>query len=294
MYKLNSMPGNSFLKKISLLALPVLLFACREEVSYADYPTRAIVASVGETHLYKDEADIAYAQQGRGVDSITFMKNYVERWAIDVLFQEKAKENVVATDEIDRMVENYRRSLIQNLYQDRLITQRLLPNISEAEVRRFYEEQSSLFELTEPYVKGFYVQLPANAKKTNSVRKWCLRKGQEDLEELEKLCSENGYVYQFFTEEWFPFADLAHKVPLTEQQLMDRLLKKSTIEFREGVFNYFVCADSILKRNDIKPIEMVAGEIKELLLNSKKANFIKEVKRSLYDDALNSGRVILY
>ena len=75
---------------------------------------------------------------------------------------------------------------------------------------------------------------------------------------------------------------------------MDRLLKKSTIEFKEGKFTYFVCADSILKRNDLKPIEMVSGEIKELLLNSKKAAFIKQVKRSLYEEALQNGQVILY
>ena len=268
-----------------------MLFACREEVSYVE---RISIASVGDVHLYKDEADIIYAQQGRGADSAAFMQSYVERWAIDVLFHQKAKENVVLTDEIDRMVENYRTSLIQNLYQDRLITQQLVPSITEAEVKKFYEKEQSLFELTEPYVKGFYVQLPAKASKTRDVRNWCVRKGQDDLEQLEKLCSENEYDYQFFMEEWIPFSDLAHRIPFTEQQLMDRLLKKSTIEFKEGKFTYFVCADSILQRNDTKPMEMVADEIKELLINSKKANFIKMVKRSLYEDALRVGRVILY
>ena len=50
----------------------------------------------------------------------------------------------------------------------------------------------------------------------------------------------------------------------------------------------------MLKRNDLKPIEMVSGEIKELLLNSRKAAFIKQVKRSLYEEALLNGQVILY
>lgn len=280
-----------FWKNICLLALPALLFACREEVSYVE---RESLASVGGVHLYKDEAEIAYAQQGRGVDSVAFMKNYIERWAIDVLFHQKAKENVVATDEIDRMVENYRVSLVQNLYQDRLITQQLLPTISDAEVRDFYDKEQGLFELSEPYIKGFYVKLPDRAPKLRNVRNWCIRKGQDDLEELEKLCLENGYEYLFFIEDWMPFVDLVRKTPLTEQQLMDRLLKKSTIEFKDEKCTYFVCADSILKRNDLKPIEMVSGEIKELLLNSKKANFIKFVKRSLYEEALQNGQVVLY
>ena len=281
---------NGLLKYMCLLALPALLLACREEVSYVE---RSAVASVGGLYLYKDEADIVYARQGRGADSVAFMQDYVERWVIDALFYEKAKENVVATDEIDRMVESYRASLIQNLYQDRLITQQLIPTISDAEVRDFYDREQALFELAEPYVKGFYVKLPPKAK-TRDVRNCFLNKGQDDLEELERMCSDNGYEYQFFMEEWMPFADLVHKTPLTEQQLMDRLLKKSVIEFTEEKYTYFVCADSILKRNDTKPIEMVSDEIKELLLNSKKAKFIKQVKRSLYEEALKSGRVILY
>ena len=285
------MPGRKSWKNICLLALPVLLFACREEVSYVE---RSVVASVGNVHLYKDEVDIIYAQQGDGADSATFVQNYVERWAIDVLFHKKASENVVSTAEIDRMVENYRASLIQNLYQDRLITQQLVPTISDAEVREFYEAERSLFGLNEPYVKGFYVKLPAKSSKTREVRNRCIRKGVDDLEELEKLCSENEYEYRFFMEEWIPFVDLVHRMPLTEQQLMDRLTAKGTIEFKEGNFTYFVCADSLLKRNDTKPIEMVSDEIRELLLNSKKANFIKQVKRSLYDEALLNGQVILH
>ena len=290
------MHGNRLLKYMCLLALPALLYACREEVSYVDRAavTRDALATIGDTHLYKDEVDIVYAQQGRGIDSACFVQDYVQRWAVDVLFHEKAKENVASTAEIDRMVEKYRESLIQNLYQDRLITQQLVPTITAEEVREFYEKEQSLFELTEPYVKGFYVKLPYKNSKVRDVRNRCLRRGQDDLEELERLCSENGYEYQFFMEEWLPFVDLAHRIPLTEQQLMDRLLRKEIIEFTEGKFTYFVCADSILKRNDIKPIEMVSDEIKELLINSKKARFIKQMKRSLYEEALKSGRVILY
>ena len=128
------MPDKRFWKFICIITLPALLFACREEVSYVERPT---IASVGDTHLYKDEADMAYARLGHGVDSVAFMQNYVEQWAIDLLFLQKAKENVVSTQEIDRMVENYRINLIQNLYQDRLITQQLLPGITETEVQEF-------------------------------------------------------------------------------------------------------------------------------------------------------------
>ena len=60
-----------------LLALPALLLACREEVSYVEkdaMPGNA-VASIGDVHLYKDEVDINYALQGRGTDSVAFLQD---------------------------------------------------------------------------------------------------------------------------------------------------------------------------------------------------------------------------
>jgi hypothetical protein len=96
--------GKRFWKYICMSALPALLFACREEVSYVE---KASLASVGDVHLYKDQADIVFAQQHR-TDSAEFMHGYIERWAMDVLFYEKAKANVVSTEEIEKMVESYR------------------------------------------------------------------------------------------------------------------------------------------------------------------------------------------
>ena len=279
-------------KYISLLALPALLFACREEVSYV--VERDALASVGGESLYKDEVDIVYAQYAGRVDSAAFVQDYIERWVKEKLFFEKAVGNVQATDEIDKLVENYRKSLILNLYQDRLITQHLVPVISDEEVLQFYESERSLFFLSDPYIKGFYVKLPPKAANVRDVRKWCVKRGQENLDNLEKYCVEKGCDNLFFMEEWLPFDVLVHKTPLTEQQLMDRLEKNSTIEFKDGGATYFVCADSVLKRNDLKPIEMVADEIRELLVNRKKANFVKDVKSALYKEALETGHVVLH
>jgi hypothetical protein len=81
---------------------------------------------------------------------------------------------------------------------------------------------------------------------------------------------------------------------LTEYQLNERLKKRETIEFKHGGYTYFVCADSLIQQGGIKPLEMVEHEVKELLVNSKRADFIKNKKRSLYDDALKSGEIIIF
>jgi hypothetical protein len=44
----------------------------------------------------------------------------------------------------------------------------------------------------------------------------------------------------------------------------------------------------------LKPLDLAEGEIKELLLNSRKAEFLQRVKREIYDEALKGGDVIFY
>ena len=79
-------------------------------------------------------------------------------------------------------------------------------------------------------------------------------------------------------------------IPLTERQLSERFSRTGTVEFKgdDGKI-YFVCADTILNKGAKMPLEMVAQEVKELLANSRKAEFIKEKKAALYEQAINEG-----
>ena len=98
-----------FLKHICFFALPVLLFACRDEVAYVG---DSALASIGDKHLYKDEVALAYARQGHLTDSAEFVRNYIERWVGETLFYEKAKENECYIGEMETLWFYKKKSLI--------------------------------------------------------------------------------------------------------------------------------------------------------------------------------------
>ncbi len=274
------------LKYLSALVLPVLFVSCGEGETV---DARRPLVVVDDTCLYEDEVALLYATHSHGDDSVAYVTDYMRRWAVEMLFYKKAISNIPATEEIDRMVENYRKNLILNIYQDGLIRQHLVPTITDAEIVEFYDRNASLFLMEESMMKGFYVKFTGRVQKLNDVRKWSLRKEQEDLEALEKYCVANGAEYEFFLEEWTSLDDVVRKLPLTQYQLQERLSRKETIEFKDGDATFFVSADTVIKAGEKKPLEMVAAEVKELLVNSKKAEFIKEKKAALYDEALASG-----
>ena len=276
------------------LLLPLLFFtflACEEPDPHNG---RVPLASVGDTFLYKDEVNLLYATHSHGDDSVAFVKNYVDRWVVEMMFYNKACRNVAATENIDRMVENYRRNLILNLYQDALISQQLVPNISQAEIDSFYNGNVSLFEVEEALFRGFFVKLPERTRGMNEVRKWCVVQSPDDLESLEQFCVTNSAECGFFMEEWCLLGHLAQRLPLTETDLEQRLSANSVVEFKDNGFTYFVCADTLLVEGDRKPLELVYNDVRDLLVNSKKPQFIKDVKGTLYQEALQNGQIKLY
>lgn len=273
------------------ILMMVLMTACR-----TDDPHKGRIPLVGidDTYLYKDEVDMMYAVNGNGEDSTAFADAYIEKWIVETLFYGKAQENVASDNEIERRVEMYRRNLILNDYQEKLVAQQLEPSLENSEIQDFYNSNKTMFDAEESLMKGYFLKVPSKSPRLNELRKWCIGKSAEDLEKIEKYCLTKDALFECFFEEWLPVATIAEKSSLTEYQLRERLLRKNTIEFKDDNYVYFISADTMILEGHCKPVEMVSGEIKELLLNSKMANFIKEKKRALYEEAMKDSSVVIY
>lgn len=269
----------------------LLFLACKREDIHKG---RTAIVCIGESYLYKDEVELMYAISGRGTDSVRFANDYIERWAVEHLFYNKASENVASTMDIESMVEKYRRGLILSIYQDGLVNQQLVSDISLNDIKDFYDTNEAMFEAEEPMLKGLLLKLSDKSPNIGRVRSWCIRRNSEDLERIEKYSLVNAAFYNSFLEEWRTVSDIANQTPLTEYQLNERLKKNETIEFKHGGYTYFVSADTLIQKGERKPLEMVDAEIKELLVNSRRANFIKEKKHSLYKEALKTGEVVIF
>lgn len=280
-----------FIKYLFLLALLPFALSCQKEVQSDG---RALLAEVGASRFYKDEMDLLLAAENSSQDSTAFVNEYLERWAMEELYYNMALHNVASTEEIEKLVESYRRSLILNIYQEKLVNQHLKSDVKESDINNFYALNNMLFDANENLLKGLLLVVPAKKVGISNVRRWCARKTPEDFEELEKYCAEHAVAYEYFMDTWTSLEDVSKQTPLSEEQLLERLAVKNVVEFKKDGKIYFVCADSIIKKGDILPIELVSAEIKELLVNSRKAQFVKAKKKELFDEARAKGFIKFY
>lgn len=274
-----------------MLAAALLLLSCSNEI---DHHGRTPLAGVGSDFLYKEDVAALYVTALPSIDSTEFVKNYIRLWLEDVLFYRMAEHNVAAAGEVDRMVENYRRALLLNIYQERLVEQQLKQTLSEEDVAAFYNSNAELFKLEEAQLQGLFLKLPLSAPRLQSVRKWLTKMSPEDIENIEKYNITNAVTYDYFVDSWRPLSAIAAKMPLTAEMLLKSLDKDTFVEVADTAYIYMLSTVARLDKGEQTPLELASDEISSLLINSKKANFVKKVKSDLYDKALENGEIVFY
>lgn len=70
--------------------------------------------------------------------------------------------------------------------------------------------------------------------------------------------------------------------------------QNKTFEHKGEDMIYLLCIDSYLKAGDVMPYEFARSRVLEILLNEKRMEFNKELKRELYDEAVADGIVELF
>ena len=112
---------------------------------------------------------------------------------------------------------------------------------------------------------------------------------------VRKYALQNASNYQFFMDEWKTFADI-QKSLVKPVQHPSQLLSTagSTIVMNDSVTTNILYIKQFLLTGQQKPYEYAKEEIKEILLNRRKIEFLQQLETAIYNDALQGGEIIYY
>ena len=253
------------------------------------------LVEVSGEFLYKEDLQAALPLNISKDDSVLFAEHYIRNWIEDALLFDKAEGNIPDNDKISKLVENYRRALIMHTYQEELVNQKLANDISEEEINAYYEKNKELFRLDNPLVKGLFIKVPLSSSDLGNVRVWYRKNNQDVIEKLEKYSLRNAVSYDYFYDRWTSVPDVAAKIPLkvldTDANYLD---KNRNVEVKDTAFCYFLHIEDFLGKDKQKPLDFARDEIKEILINLKRVEFINKVKEDLYQRASDRNKIIYY
>lgn len=275
-----------------LLVIAGALWGCN---SGHDHKGKTPLVEVAGEYLYKEDLQAVLPLNISRDDSVLFAEHYIKNWVEDVLLFDKAEGNIPDNAKIAKLVDNYRRALIMHTYQEELVGQQLANEISDEEINTYYEQNKELFHTEHPFVKGLFIKVPLHSQDLVSVRKWYKNNNQDAIEKLEKYSLRNAVSYDYFYDRWIPVSDVAAKIPLKALDDDENYLDKNrNVEVKDTAFCYFLHVEEFLGKNKQRPLDFARNEIKEILINLKRVEFIKKVKEELYQRASDRNKINYY
>ena len=136
---------------------------------------------------------------------------------------------------------------------------------------------------------------PLQSPGLSDVRKWYKKNSQETIEKLEKYSLRNAVTYDYFYDYWKPFKDIVSVMPIKEAAVTrDYLDSHRDVELKDTAYHYFLHVEDYQGIGKQKPLDFVREEIKEILINLKRVDFINKVKDDLYQKASENNQIIYY
>lgn len=256
--------------------------------------TQDVLARVGTTTFTQQQLDDVMPSGLSDSAQMVFANRYIDNWIAEELLYEMACKNLPDVERLEKLVQEYRRDLFCHEYRKRLSDERVAASIPEDTLQQFYQEHSQEFKLHKPIVKGLLLKVPINAPQLQSLRQWVKSAGVNGVEKIEKYAVKNAIGYDYFFDRWVWFDDIKDNIPYDFKDDNLFLSQNKTFEHKGEDMIYLLCIDSYLKAGDVMPYEFARTRVLEILLNEKRMEFNKELKRELYDEAVADGIVELF
>lgn len=275
------------LKYLLIPLLAHLFFGCSPKTS----SDGEAVARVGSSKLYmEDVASVIPGNIGHE-DSIMMAEDYIKKWIKQELLLQKAEENLSdAEKDVSKQLEEYRKSLILYRYKNALMHQRMDTTVTNEEISNYYNENSEKFMLSKNIVKAIFIKMPGDFANPEVLKEMCNDTSAEGIIELRDYCLQYAKVFDIFTERWVDFQLVAKNIPQTIDNPEQFLQNNRMIEHSDDDYYYLVSILDYKLKNESAPLEFVEDNIKNLILNRRKIDFLKQVENNIYTEGIEKNK----
>jgi len=248
------------------------------------------IAKVHNLFLYKKDIVKLIPINISGKDSLLIVKSIINNWATQEILRKRAEENL-SREENDRytqLVQDYKSSLLVNGYKERLIKQQLDTAITADEIASYYSLNRKNFRLNEELIKIKYLHFGKDVLDHEKIIKQFKSNKYEDLISLENQ-ELNFKAINLNDSTWIKVEDVLLKIPKFRENPKEILLKKTKfIQKEDSLGLYLVAVKNVLIRNDIAPLNYITPTIKQMILHKRKLELIRDIEKTLINDAIQN------
>jgi len=278
--------------KHALFILCALLFAsCGEE---APLDRGAVVlARVFNRSLFVRDLEGMFPAGTTPYDSILIANAYTQRWIREAVLLHEAEKNLPKDLHIDRMVRDYRSSLVRSHYEQVLLEQLMKTEISREDLLIFYEKNKIQYQLAAPILKGHLLVVPRILSVRDSLNWLWDRPSAKNTGRLQELAMDYGLTCFLDESKWMAWEDIALYLPRSMRP-NDLPRKGSGVVLPDGEFEVWLRLTESRKTGELPPLDYVEGQLRRMLMLSRKNQLLEDIKEDMLEIATRKGRVEIF
>lgn len=252
------------------------------------------IVSVGNRYLTREMLDQVIPDGLSPRDSSAFADAYVRHWAEDELVYDVAQKNIPDVERIENLVDRYRRELFVHEYQKQILSEKLDAEISDDAVKNYYRTHLDKFVLKTPIVKGLFLKVAETTPELKKLKKWYRGKDHASVENIEKYTLHNIINYDYFYDRWVSFDEVMSAIPYTVTDANRFLQTHTFLEINDEGYWYLLNISDYLPAGAHMPLDFARTQIEEILLNQKRMDFLHQMNKELYQEALENRKIKYY
>ena len=280
--------------KNSLFIVIILLIFVNCE--YFSTTPKLAIARVQDKYLFfneiKDKIPINLSKE----DSIVLVRNKIINWAKKHILNEKAliNLNIEEQNKLLNLVESYKSDLFSHSYQEKMVKSSMDTLISDYDVENYYNLNKSNFKLNQDLVKARFMKIKSNNYNINDVRNRFKRFNQEDVVFLDSISLQFS-SFSFNDSVWINKDLFFSKLPDIKTYVKNNIVKKALFyQLEDSLELYLIKINKSIFRNDVSPLDYIRPTLKQILLNKKKLEFVRNFEKDLIDDAIQNKELEIY
>jgi hypothetical protein len=275
-----------------LLVILFLLTRC-EGLFQQKTPHDRLLARVHDRTLYISEMEGMFPEGIPPGDSTLIVQAYVNRWVREALLLYEAERNLPKDLNIDKLVRDYRASLIRNSYEQVVVEQLLDSTITKEELTDFYEKNKEQYQLERPILRCFFVKLPIPVPKTDSlIRFWSAPRGK-NLQKLKTYCDRFAVAQRLRDSTWYTVDEIAGELP-KNTLTADNVSSKREFRQTDGQYVYYFRLLELKNRKEIAPLGYIEEQARKFILHSRKIKVLEQKREDLFELGLRKNDVKIY
>jgi hypothetical protein len=158
----------------------------------------------------------------------------------------------------------------------------------------YYSANQESFVLSSNILKALFIKLPAETPNVDKVRILSRSNEQADLQQLETICYQFADKFDDFNEKWIPLNRISVELPNEIVNEENFLRRTSFYETSDSTFIYIISIRDYKLRSSVAPFEYVRDDIKRIIWNNRRFDFIQSLENGIYNDAIKENNFKLF